>query len=506
MKRNVLFYVLINVLIILLFTNCGVSRGPSDGGNTQPATAEKPTLSWMVLSHPSYPYQEDWFAFQNIAELFDINVEVEPVDDEGYKEKLQLKVATGSLNDIIAQIGRDTAINYGTEDAFVDLSKEMGKLPVFSKWAESNGLLLNTYKTPEGSFYCFPFAGQAAVDQSAFWYRQDILALHNLNPPETYDDLYLVSQKLKEIYPDSNPFAFRNNIGNLSDRMARQWGTGGIVYFNHPADEFRCGYIEDNYKELVAWMAKMYAEGLIPPDFMSLNTPGWEQLIVNDLAFISSDNCLRIDTFNQQMQADTPAFSLKYLTPPKGDVPDGVRKLSEDIDSSGHAVSAINKNKDIAMGVLDKFYAPENFTPLCYGKEGKTFIMVDGRERFIGLDNEFIDIYGVCRIWGLHTPGVVTVIEAYAQVGACGATPECIEAYDRVKNDLLPVDAVINFSGAAVSEVADLNILISSYAKEMIAKFILGTEPLSNWDNYVSEIKKYGCDTLVAYYNDLYKK
>ena len=43
---------------------------------------------------------------------------------------------------------------------------------------------------------------------------------------------------------------------------------------------------------------------------------------------------------------------------------------------------------------------------------------------------------------------------------------------------------------------ADLN----TYWREMLTKFVIGTEPLENWDSYVAGMKSLGIDEIVSVY------
>lgn len=510
--RRKLSILLVILLLVGLIAGCSkteVSKQDSQSTQTptQVQTSKEPvTITWMVVSHPSYPYQEDWYAFKQIEKITGVKLKVEAYEGEGFTEKLQIKMASGGLCDVTSGMSRGTSIQYGAEGAFADLSKVMDKLTNFSKWiANGNEGFIKTFKLSDGSLYIFPLKGIAAIDQPAFTYRRDIFEKYGIKEPTTYEELYKVSKQFKEIYPKSTPFSFRYNVINITYYMSRQWNTGGVVYYNIPNDTFQCGYIEDNFKALIEWLRKMYAEELIPADFMSLNTPGWEQLVTNDLTFMCSDNILRIDTFNNQMRTSRPEFTMAYFTPPKGDVPTGVNKMFAALDGGGFCVAANSKNLDEALRVMDMFYIPEVADRLSYGEENVTYRMVDGKKRFIDGKGEYIDIYSVCQLYGLHTVGTYAVIDPYSEVGACGACDECNEGYEKVKNDILPYEPVVNFTGDMMKEVADLETIINTYAHEMIAKFILGTEPMSKWDSYIAEIKNLGCDKLVKYYNDTYK-
>ena len=53
---------------------------------------------------------------------------------------------------------------------------------------------------------------------------------------------------------------------------------------------------------------------------------------------------------------------------------------------------------------------------------------------------------------------------------------------------------------------ADVGAALDTYTKEMISKFLIGTEPLSKWDEYVATINEMGADKLLAAYESAYNR
>ena len=47
---------------------------------------------------------------------------------------------------------------------------------------------------------------------------------------------------------------------------------------------------------------------------------------------------------------------------------------------------------------------------------------------------------------------------------------------------------------------------ITTYNDEMFMKFILGAEPIENFDKYVAQVKKLGIDKVVAIYQAAYDR
>ena len=57
-----------------------------------------------------------------------------------------------------------------------------------------------------------------------------------------------------------------------------------------------------------------------------------------------------------------------------------------------------------------------------------------------------------------------------------------------------------------LGEYGRLNRAIDQYAQEMLVKFILGTEPIGNFDLYIEELHKLGLDDLLQIKQSAYEK
>ena len=53
---------------------------------------------------------------------------------------------------------------------------------------------------------------------------------------------------------------------------------------------------------------------------------------------------------------------------------------------------------------------------------------------------------------------------------------------------------------------AELGAALKTYSQEMISKFLLGTEPLSKWDGFVSTLNEMGVDELLGAYESAYNR
>ena len=91
-----------------------------------------------------------------------------------------------------------------------------------------------------------------------------------------------------------------------------------------------------------------------------------------------------------------------------------------------------------------------------------------------------------------------------------GGRPQQRAAWDtwettNAKEHNLPA-LTMYFVGDEQTEYAMVSNSISTYANEMIVKFILGTEPLSNYDKMVKELKARGVEKAIKINQNAYNR
>jgi len=482
----------------------GESKGAAPAGGGGGLFGKPVTLSMMFTSHPSYPYQTDWYIFQAIEKKTGVKIEGEGYGDN-YNEKLQLKLASGNLNDMTYVGDMGQVIRYGGEGAFVELLGNIGKLPNFAKWKTGRDNYMTNYQSMDGKLYVFPNEGIGDVDLRAWMYRKDIFDKHSLKPPKDFDEFYTTARKLKELYPSSYPYTFRSNLGHFS-LVGAQWGTGWMLYFNNRDDRFAYGPVDNDFRDMVAWFARLYKEKLIPPDFMSLNTNGWQNIVSTDNAFMLADYLLRIDFFQSAIKPNNPAFTLKYMSPPKGTSAGGVPKVFPTVSIWGYSVAAGSKKVEEALKYLDWMFSPEGADLTCWGEENVTYKILNGRRHFTIKGEPAKGILDVCKEYGLHTVGSFLVIDPQAEIGGSGASAEMLEAFDAVGKDTLGKPPAINFASDEQKAIQDILGPINTTVQEELAKFVLGTRPMSEWDAYVKKIESLGISKVLDKYNTAYQK
>ncbi len=456
------------------------------------------TLSFMLFSHASYPFQEDWYIIKAIEEKTNVKMDVIAVG-EGLEERISLDMASGDLPDLTYIHSISDAQRYGADGAYVNVLDHIDKLPNFKKWKEAHEDSVIQYLAADGSLYEFPNYGIGETNRRGYMYRKDIFDKHGLEIPEDEEQFYNVLKKLKEEYPDSYPFTFRRQLPQF-EMIAPSWGTNYGMYYDIDNGEWRYGHVEDNFKDMVEYFYKLYNEGLIPPDWLSLDTKGWQDIISTERAFVTLDYLVRIDGFNVMMKDTNPEFHLAYMPPYKGGE-NGIRKMAySSIVPQGYAVASNSKKLEEALKFCDWLYTDEAMELVSWGEEGVTYTVENGERKFIDCE----DVADIRKKYGISTHGTYLLFDYDAHMSTFSDELKAAVEEDR-KYDL-PELPTVAFTDEELEIVQSIGVNINTHAAETISKFLLGTKPLSEWDQYVKEIEELGLQQLIDVYTQAYER
>jgi putative aldouronate transport system substrate-binding protein len=459
----------------------------SEGKNYAPAV-----VSMMTQTHPTWPYREDWPIWRWIKDAVNVEFKVEAIDSSVYPDSFALAVASGTLPDITFVELAD-AVNYGQQGAFADLNEHLDRMPNLKAYLERNPQIKARSTAPNGSLYMAPHDGVGFSNQRTWMYRQDIFEKHNLAVPATWDELYEVSKQLKALYPDSFPLTFRQGMGQMRV-FATAFNTWFDIYPDLETGEVRFGPIEDNYKTMVEYLHKFYTEGLMPPDWLSIDVNGWAALMASGQGFIAPDYIGRIEFLNNQTEEGKFAF----MAPPAGGE-NGAQYVPEmTYQTTGFGVFTGSSNQEAAFRYIDFLYSDEGVDRMSWGKEGETYDVVNG-ERV--MKDDFIDFSALRTETGIATWGTYGLFDVNA--GLALVVEEERPAYTEAAKYNYPMTIIEpNFLAEEQETVTIKFESIRKHRDEMVAKFILGERPLSQWDQYVAEIRNLGLQEVI----DLYQK
>jgi len=374
--------------------------------------------------------------------------------------------------------------------------------PQFDRWV----------KADDGSYYNFPFirGHEKLLYSQGLMLRKDWLDDLSLRPPETVQDWYNVLVAFKDRKNAASPFTIvwsnRNRMFMPSFGFLREMYVGAVdkrVHF---------GQIEPGYRQWIETMAKWYQEGLIDKDIMSITTAIQNQKMTTGtsgatVASVGSGMGVWTDT----ARPDYPRYEIiavQYPVLNRGD------RLVYSIPNqpysgqSGCAITEKSKNKEIAARFLDYGFTQAGHMLYNFGIEGQSYTMVNGRAIYTPMV-----MNGGPNNWPLsqslsaymRSPGSGPFIQNEGYIEQYYALPEQSQA---LANFILPgaVDTLlppIIPTQEESREYATIMQEINTYVDEKTARWLLGTEPVTDatWNDYIATVRRMNIDRAIAIQN-----
>jgi len=517
--RNVALRRTIAMVLALVMMLAMAACAPKDQGNEVDIAYDGDTVlapdtdfKIVIGSHSSWPYNENHKIWQYFKEEVGGNIQIDAIPNSEFGTKINLMMASpDTLPDLLHVLEPAHVNNHADSGAYIAIDEHLDKLPNYTAFLQSLDsktreqlVMLRTFA--DGHNYWPIVYGSETVMNFATWmYREDIFEKHGLEIPETVDDLYQVCKKLKELYPESYPLCLRAGLRKIST-MGPSWDNDFNVYlyYDFDSEEWKYGAFTDTMKEIVIYFKKMMEEGLIPPDFMSIATSSWEELMSTDRGFITAEPIVRINFFNIPNQKRNPDYKWAAFLPPAHDAKAPHKIAKSNDDPTGYVLPNTKDDAriDNALKVLDWMYTDEAIDLLSWGKEGETYqVDKNGKKTFI-LEGDITAQVA----YGASTYGLYQVIrkEAFEQVVAAGSEVDPIWM-TWIEEDAQP-GGYLSFNKEEQEVINHKETAIISYLEENLIHFIDGTKPLDEWDAYIEGAYKLGLKEVLKAYEAAYNR
>lgn len=471
------------------------STATSDNGGDSKPPPEK--LSMMVQSHAAWPLKEDWLVYELLEEYANVDLEVSGYQGNWW-EAIPLIIASGDLPDMMWMSGPDIIHENGGNGALVDLLEHLDKMPNLKAFIDAHPAETNSLLSHDGKLYMHPAQG-AFGDWDGLWlHREDIFKEHDLAIPATYDELYDVMVKLKELYPDSYPLYIPD--WGAMNQLALSFGTNNSYYYNEQAGEWRYGPSEDSYREALQFLADAYKAKLIPQEFGNLDSNKRNELVTTNKSFILYGYINNIDSYNKLARSDNPDFKIAHFTPPGGAGHKGVHG-EKFIFQQGLTVTSTSKNKDAAFAFIDSLFTEEAREMVSWGKEGVTYEKTASGNQYLPV---VTDTAVRAVEFGLRTAGVSAWFDNDANLALFNE--ETRASYDEASKHIGPAAEVAIFTKEEREAISIKRDAINKYTSENVSKFIIGQRPLTEWDAYVKGLTDLGMNDVLKVHEEAYAR
>lgn len=521
------------VFVCSTLSACSNEKTKPDAGGTNVSTGEEKTPESVDLKiyrpifsekSPSDTVTEKkWLEMMEAHLDTKLNITWEEIAYTDYMNKMQIYLAAGEWADIFTfMVEKDLQqlSEFGQTKKFLCLDDYPDLTPNYTKFMDTKGSdgipQRQNVQTPDKKLYSFGGVSISNMQgtQVCFGANFDAFTKNNIAIPTTLDEVYTAAKKFKEIYPKSYPVSAVG--GDFLLAMYNTNNTSNEIYYD--GEKYAFGPTDGKLQELVAYMQKLYKEGLLDPEYATQTYESLFEKALNDKAFIAPwlYTLMLSDNINSAKKEGSTWGIIPTPKGTSGNTPWLVWAQKEGVSSDYWTSSVINsqtKHPDLAVKMLDYQYSEEMIRLFDWGVEGVAYSMVDGKPQYtdeiLQSDNimQKMAEYGITASMSVRSgmfpqPATTdTFFQTYAKIptwmdGKEGKKMNGWEFYDTTSSKGLttrsPIAPPMVLNEEETQMKSDIMTPVKTFVDENIAKFIAGERDMGQWDSFVTEIKKYG--------------
>lgn len=524
-------------ILILSLAGQALAAQPTEN-NTFPITEEKVTLRVFAPSIPTIiDLATNKFTLW-MEERTGVHIEWITAPQESAVEVLNMMLAGNDLPDVIlgVQISPATEELYGTaEKMFLPLNDLIDKYaPNFKAIIEARPEVKAQITALDGNIYSLPSLQDCyhCSYSQKMWINHHWLEVLDLEPPTTTEEFYQMLVAFRDNDPNGN--GIKDEIPLIGAKENEGWYqsvTGFIlnafVYdsgvYNAVKDYLTAdGKVDTSinkpgYREGLRYLNKLYSEGLIYPDSLTMK---YDQ--VKALALAEEELVGAAPAGHSAMFLDVVTNPERYrhysaLAPLIG--PDGVRNVTHfpyfPVTTGEFVITEVNPYPEISIRWADDFYGHLTSMTRAWGEEGigwryaeegevgldgvtpalfKTLIPFDEQaqnDNWSWLGIEYTDN----EMWNgqnVTTPDM----DLYSPEGFEKLLwVETEKKYEPYKSDQYFELPGLRMNSMDTDELTMLQVQLKNYIEESRARFIIGDLSLDNdWDSYLQNLSDLGLE------------
>ncbi|MBP3362155.1 MAG: extracellular solute-binding protein [Clostridia bacterium] len=415
------------------------------------------------------------------------------------EQSLSLLVASDELPDIVHynwynyQGGPQKSID---NEIILRLNDRMEEhAPNLTKYLSENPDFDKMVKTDKGDYYVFPFIRSDArlLKSTGPMMRVDWLKELGLEEPKTVDDLENALREFKNKKGADAAFSFKNYHTDFALQVL-----GATTSFYVDNGKVQYGPLEQNYKHACERLHRWFKEGLLDPNFVSVDAKILDANVLNGrtgLTIASGGGDLGRWVESKKGEK----FEMQGIANPE--VTDAVETpynyyVSNYPGGGSCAISATSSNPELAMRLLDYGYSDEGYMLYNFGIEGVSYTMENGKPTYTdvifnnpdGLTmTQAMSSYFRSSTEGPFVQSKDYLDQYYFRPQQQASLDNWLKQYDDVKDMQYPP---ITLTAEEADEYASIMTEVEKYANEARNAFIQGTRDISEFDEVCKVLKE----------------
>ena len=404
-------------------------------------------------------------------------------------------------------------LDFAIEDEIIfDMLDYIDYMPDIARWRSSTPLMMRSLTTDGGHFAGIPLFLIGSADHlaqgaySGYAIRTDWLDNLGLAIPETYDEMETVLAAMQqycdnpfELWPNADTYALMGGYNIVSVASSFFGPAGGWVVKDGTVEYT---LFDENYHAYVTMLNDWVNKGFIANDYYT-ETTGWNNALTK-----ASNN--KLGVFNcmytwYELFLSTSldeSFDMTAIPVLRQSKSDRVHVRSARSGASIAAcVTTQCENPEYVAMYWNYFFTDEGIILGNYGVEGDTFYYDEaGKPHYtqkywdMVAEKDSSWAQGMLltylgpgfRWWDREMDGLNETAVSFLAIW---------DSNDFTDSEMFyPADATM--TGEENTTYATVMSDISTYVSENLTAFIIGTKPMTEWDEFIGQIKVMGIDQL----------
>ncbi len=483
------------------------------------AFAEEPvTITIWASDRENMPMRNGLQTIGILEERLGIKIDVISAPTESLAEKYGLLMAGKNIPDIVQYKAKDLLLY---KDAWEPLNDRINETDTPNLWKVYSDPNMRRRVTDSDGIIRFIGQRTAITAGKLFFYRQDWLDKLGLQAPTTAEEYYNVFKAIREGDPNGNgiqdeiPYAVRKNGRHNRDNLISliySWGTA--EFFFEEDGVVKMGATDPRMKEALTWLNKCYAENLIDTEYLTRDKTAWYSEWTNNNVFMSYDWSAYIDNVSNLFKNADEKPTIVGVAPPAG--PTGLSETRDQLEpitvledwNTAIFVNTSEEKKAAAMKLLDYLYSDEGMILLNFGVEGQHYEVVDGEFKYTDLimnNPDGLSPQDALRSFGIQSQLTLRQDARYERAFVSDEVNRARDVYEN-EGHIGKIFPTLAFTDEEQDIINEKYTEIETYIFEMVDKFIMGVEPLDNFDAYVAKVNEMGLPEVLAVYQAAYDR
>ena len=468
--------------------------------------AESRTFTMFAAANGEYELP-DVLGFQELEAETNIHWEVQSVNTADLTEKKGLLLASGNYPDVLfkADLTQAEITKYGSQGVLLPLNDYIEKYAPNLKAALDKWDAWDRITAADGNIYALPQLDSSTPGGQSYWINQQWIDNLGLKEPASLDELYNVLKAFKEKDANGNgddgdeiPFSCAPAI--MPEHLLPYFG---ITYdassrFALIDGELVYAPKSDTYKEFVAYVEKLYEEGL-------LDKNSFTQTLDQFISIAQSGDIVGSffgpGAFPFVGRERDPEYHI--LTP----FEEGVVPVNPGITTGTFAITDKCENPEIIMAWVDRLYTQEGGILAWMGVEDKSYEMNDDGTWKWMLGEYGDDIGAVRGKAAFMGSAFGPFVQPELWFKGIDDKEEARLNQERSRVAEMGVEfPALSFDEAQAKTIATYKADLDKYVDTYLAEVATGIKDLdSTWQEYVTTLEAMGAKEIEAIYQEKYQ-